>query len=184
MSATIRGIVVASIAVFLWGFLYWGANPVPYMAWEQAPDDRAAGQALLEHFPESGVYYLPGNGNPPELRAALYESGPTGFVIIDRNGRPEMDPSIMMQGFALNVLIICLLAGLLHVTASATPSWGERFRVTLLAGAVAVTLVDFGHAVWWLIPWPWVLAQAFYDFTAVALMGAILAYFIRDPAEG
>jgi len=49
--------------MYVWGFLYWGgANPFPYQAWKQTPDDVAAGQALLEHFSESGTYYV---GAPP-----------------------------------------------------------------------------------------------------------------------
>ena len=48
------GIVLAAVAIFFWGFLYWGLNPLPSGSWKQTNDDVAAGKALLEHFPESG----------------------------------------------------------------------------------------------------------------------------------
>lgn len=175
MSSTIKGAVIAAVAIYLWGFLYWGASPFPYMAWHETPDDKAAGQALLAHFPDSGVYYVPGNGNPPEERAALYDTGPTGFVILDRDGRPEFEPIIMGQGFALNLVVAFLMATLLQMLAPALPAYGDRFKAGVLVGLIAVVFVDLGRGVWWLIPWPWVFAQSFYDLTALILMSAILA---------
>lgn len=179
MANHVKGIIVASILVYAWGFAYWGASPFPYQAWNETADDQAAGAALREHFPESGVYFLPANGNPPEQRAELYATGPVGFVILDRDGRPEFDPGIMVQGFLLNVVVITLLTLLLRSVVTAIPTYGQRFRAVLLVGLIAVVFVDLGRAVWWMIPWPWVLAQSFYDFTALALAGAVLAHFVR-----
>ncbi len=48
------GVVLATLAVYAWGMLYWGFNPLPYAAWQRTNDDVAAGQALLEQFPRSG----------------------------------------------------------------------------------------------------------------------------------
>ena len=61
MKRCVIGIILATLAMYVWGFLYWGgANPFPYKAWKQTPDDVAAGKALLEHFPETGTYHMPG----------------------------------------------------------------------------------------------------------------------------
>lgn len=164
---------------YLFGFAFWGASSAPYSVWNETADDRAAGRALLEHFPESGVYYLPARGNPAEQRGELYEAGPTGFVILDRDGRPEVDPSIMAGGFVLNAVFIALLAVLLRVTLPAGPTYGDRLKIALCAAAVGVVMIDFGRAVWWAMPWDWELVQAFYNFVAWGLAGAILAYFVR-----
>ena len=56
---TAIAILVAAIAVFFWGFAYWGATKIPYQAWTPAADDAAAQQALREHFPANGVYGVP-----------------------------------------------------------------------------------------------------------------------------
>jgi hypothetical protein len=177
VKSTVLGILLATIAVYAWGFLYWGASSVPYSAWHETADDAAAGRALLEHFPQSGVYYLPANGNAPEIRSELYASGPTGFVILDVDGRPEFDPSIMLSGFALNAIVMTLLALLLNRLRPATATYAERLRVVLMIAAIAVVMVNFGDAVWWALPWNWEFAQAFYNFTALVLGGGILAAF-------
>ena len=30
MKRLVSGVLLATIAAFFWGFLYWGANPLPY----------------------------------------------------------------------------------------------------------------------------------------------------------
>lgn len=182
MQRTVIGIVVATIVLYLWGFVYWGTSTLPYQTWSQAPDDRAAGAALLEHFPESGVYYVPGNDHPMEERNALFEQGPTGFVIVDRDGRPAFDTGIMAAGFALNGVVVAVLAVLLRLTRAAAPGYGQRLGIVVVAGAAGVLLVNFGDIVWWMIPPGWVLAQAFYNFSGMVIVGAILAGFVR-PEE-
>lgn len=163
----------------MFGFAYWGASTVPYATWQQAPDDRAAGAALLAHFPESGVYYVPGNAHAMEERNQLFEQGPTGFVILDRDGRPAFDTAIMAGGFVLNGVVVALLALLLRLTLPAAPGYGQRLLVATTAGAIGVLLINFGDIVWWAIPAPWVIAQAAYNFAGVVLAGAILAWFVR-----
>lgn len=178
MQRTILGILIATIVMYVWGFVYWGASGVPYAAWEQAPNDAAAGAALLEHFPESGVYYMPGNDHSTEERNVLFESGPTGFVILDRDGRPAFDTNIMLAGFLLNGVVAAVVALLLHMTLPAAPGYTQRLRLVAVVAAVAVLLVNFGDVVWWAVPTGWVVAQAFYNFTAIVLSGAVLARFI------
>lgn len=183
MKQAVLGVVVATVVMYLWGFVYWGASPAPYQSWEQAPDDRAAGAALLEHFPESGVYYIPGNDHPMDVRNELFEQGPTGFVILDRDGRPAFDTNIMISGLILNAIVVSVLAMLLRLTLAAAPAYIQRLRIVTYAGVAAVLLINFGDVVWWAIPMDWVLAQAFYNFTAVLLAGAVLARFIQPDAE-
>ena len=71
----------------------------------------APGQTLLEHFPESGVYSIPANSNDPEVRASLYDQRLTGFVILNVDGRPEMDRSMMASLIARTMSIVKLLLG-------------------------------------------------------------------------
>jgi hypothetical protein len=184
MQRIVIGVVLATVVMYAWGFLYWGASSVPYTTWKQTADDTAAAAALRTHFTESGVYFVPGLDNPPERRTALYSQGPTGFVIVDVDGRPEFDPGIMVRGFLLNGVVAALLALLMQRAGSSLPTYGARLGFAALAGAFAVVLVNFGDAVWWALPWSWELVQAFYNFSAVVVAGAILARFvvIHPPA--
>jgi hypothetical protein len=67
----------------------------------------------------------------------LYERGPTGFVILDVDGRPEFDAIIMAEGFALNGVVMALFAILLHVCRTATPNYGDRLKLVSLVATLA-----------------------------------------------
>lgn len=180
MQRTILGVLLATVVLYFFGFAYWGASGIPYQAWNETADDRAAGAALREHFPESGVYFIPANGNPPEERTKLYDTGPTGFVILDVDGRPEFDVGIMMTGFLLNGVVMVLFALILRMARPATPAYSDRLKLCVLIAALAVVMINLGDAVWWVMPLPWELAQAFYNFAALVIGGAILAKFCDE----
>ncbi len=40
------GVAIATIAIYMWGFLFWGATTIPYSPLKATPDDEAA-QAVL-----------------------------------------------------------------------------------------------------------------------------------------
>lgn len=179
MGRTFIGIAIASVVLYVWGFLYWGLGPWPTMIWHQAADDVAAGQALLEHFPEDGTWYVPGFSHEQETLEGLFSNGPVAFVhMLSSSGRPMMDPSIMIQGFFLNLAFIIVVALLLRHIGHALPAYGDRVKLIALTGLAATVLIDFGGAVWWQIDWPWKLCQAFYDFSAWLVVGLILAHFV------
>ena len=183
MRSTAIGVLLGSLAMFAWGMLYWGANPAPYTAWQQTRDDAAAGRAILQHFPVSGTYYLPGLDNDAETRTKLHEHGPVAFVhVTARNGRPEMDPGIFVKGFGHNLAVVLLLAWLMHLAGPALPGYRDRVKLAAVAGLLAALLVDMGDVVWWYLPLQWKLHQALYSFTALLVPGLVLARFVR-PAE-
>ena len=124
MSKTIIGIVIASVVLYIWGFVYWGMGPYSTMIWRQAADDAAVGQALLDHFPENGTYFIPGHNEDAAAAEALFDKGPVAFVhMISNSGRPMMDPKIMIGGFFLNVVVIVLIAVLMNQVSSALPTY-------------------------------------------------------------
>ena len=181
MGRFLLGVALATLALYGWGMLYWGFNPLPYTVWQRTPDDAAAGQALREHFPADGTYYLPGLYNDPATLARLHESGPVAFVHITAAlGRPQNDTRVLVAGFLLDLFVVVLLALLLR--RASLHHHGARVVLVLLAGSAAVVLIDAGDAVWWYLPWPWKMQQAVYDWSAFAVAGLVLAAFVR-PAD-
>jgi hypothetical protein len=179
MKRFVLGVILAALAMFLWGMLYWGANPLPYTSWKRATDDVAAGQALLQYFPENGTYYIPGMYHDKETLSRMFEQGPVAFVhMLRREGRPMMDPSIMIKGIVLYLFVALLMAWLLRLAAPALPSYGSRVKFMALAALTATMLIDLGDAVWWYIPLAWKLHQAAYNFSAWLVAGLVLARFI------
>ncbi len=172
------GIVLAAMAIFFWGFLYWGLNPLPASSWKQTKDDVAAGKALLEHFPESGTYYLPGTYNDEETWEKLHAAGPVAFIhLTAREGRPAHDGGIMIRGFGLYLAVVSLIALILQRVA--LPSYWDRVKFTALVGLAAAVMIDIGDVVWWYIPWEWKIHQAVYTVTTWTIAGLVLAKFVK-----
>lgn len=180
MKKAVLGVALAAIALFFWGFVYWGFGPYRTMIWLQANDDEQAGAALLDHFPDNGTYFVPGADHDQATAEGLYEQGPIAFVhMISASGRPMFDTSIMIQGFLLNLVVIVLIAVLLRQVVIALPTYWDRVKFSALSGLIAAILIDCGDSVWWQIDWPWMLYNGLYHLTAWLLTGLILAKFIE-----
>ncbi len=150
MVKAIVGIVATAIVLNIFGFIFWGAATVPYQSLQTVSDSGAAQSALATHFPEVGTYLIP--GSPAETKnaevvAKQYQSGPVAMIHITSQGRPLMDPSIIVSYFILNVLIVAALATLFRV-AGAT-EFRDFARLSLVAAVLAVILVDGGDMIWW-----------------------------------
>ena len=92
MIRTVIGVIVASIVIYAWGFLYWGLGPYPTYIWKHAADGEGAGKPWCEHFPERGTYFVPAaparcrprsrgalSKGPVAMVHMLHPAGPPGF---------------------------------------------------------------------------------------------------------
>jgi hypothetical protein len=166
------------------GFLYWGLGPYRTLVWKHARDEDAAGKALREHFPQNGTHYVPGFYQDQAEVEARFAKGPVAFVHMSAvDGRPLADPSIMIQGFVVNLIVIVLIATLLHMTSASMPTYQRRVVFVALVGLTATVFFDGGDTAWWQIPWPWKLYQSVYAVTFWILAGLILGWFVRQETR-
>ena len=165
-------ILLAAVAMYLWGFLYWGLSPFPYQSWRQA-DDEAAQTALREIFPEQGTYYVPGRGHDEAEMAALYARGPIAMVhLISVDGKPVMDASVMALGFGLCILTAALIAAVVGRFRESGPT--ERLQSVLLLALTASAAIHLGDVVWWGVAPRWKIWTVADDFVAWTIAGVIL----------
>lgn len=182
MKSLLGPVLLATIAAYFWGFLFWGGS-LPYGVWEQAKDDVAAGEALLQHFPERGTYVVPSRVHDEATAAELYDDGPVAFIQMTApDGRPMMDPTIMGYGLLHTFVVALLLALLLRRVAPALPTYGARVGFLAFVGAFAAFSIHIGDAVWWVTPLDWKLVQSVYDVVVVLIHALVLARFI--PGSG
>lgn len=177
------GTLVAAVAVFFWGFLYWATNPFPYRAWHQVADDRAAGEALRAHFTKQGTYFVPSMAHPTEEIEALSKAGPVAMIHVLPGGRPLMEPGRMAAGFVLGWLTSVVMAVALWCFRRSLPTWSSRVLAAALVGLVGVVLVDGGEAVWWFASPSWVLAKGAYNLGACLISGAVLGLFLPREVQ-
>ena len=181
MKKTLIGIVATTLTLYVWGFLYWGVNTLPYQSWQQTADDQLVQDMLTRHFPESGTYFIPGIGNEPAMREALYSNGPTGFIHIKHGGSSEADPNVMLAGFLLNLVVVSLMAFFFRVAGAA--EFRQFVALSASAGAVAVIAMDVGDMIWWQIPADWKIWQLIYNYSLWLLTGLMLGIFMRPDAS-
>jgi hypothetical protein len=179
MTKQLIGVVLGTVAIFLWGFVYWGLMSAPYAPLKATNGDDAARQALLEHFPATGMYLIPGAYNSPEDSARMFAEGPIALVNFVREGRPMEDPVMMGQGFAVNLVVVLLLSLVMKKALPALPSYSERVMFAALIGLTAVVMINLGDAVWWRYPWAWKMSQSLYGLVSFTIAGAILGKFIK-----
>lgn len=181
MKKTIIGIVLATFAVFFWGFIYWGLSPLPYSVLKKTSQgDEAAGQALLQHFPENGAYYLPNLSNDPQTLSRLHEQGPVAFIFMTaREGKPVEEASTMIKGLLLYLAMTTLLAWILKMTSAALPRYVDRVKLATIIGVMAAVTIHIGDTIWWSSPLAWKMHATVYDILTWTIAGAVLAKFIK-----
>jgi len=175
-------VVVASIAMYMWGFFYWMASGMPERGLLPVVEAAAAGEALAEHFPEEGVYMVPGYDPSVEGFEELHTTGPLAMVYLtSSDGAPVMDPGVMYAGFCHMLLSCIFLSMLLGLTYGALPTLFYRIRFFIFVGFLCAFYVHAGEAVWWRSPWSWQLVTALYDWTALAIGGAVISMIAPFP---
>ena len=179
MKELLLGSVIAAVALFFWGFVYWAVSPLPNTALKTVVDEPAAGQALLEHFPQSGTYHLPDpqNADIDEMNA-LHRQGPVAMVDIDVDGAVPQSPIVMLAGFAHMLITTLMIALLMRLTGNALATYGDRVLFVFLAGVIVAFWTRISGVIWWGLGLPWQMYNAIYDVSSWLIAGLILAKFV------
>lgn len=176
---------LAALAVFFWGFLYWGAPPyLPYKALGPTQDVSETALALGKFFPASGTYLLPSPLQGADQMQELGARGPMIEVHITKEGMSAADQAKCMalgfvHMFVLSLLLIIILGTLVKAFVCAMC----RVRFCAAIGLL-VAVCDLGQVIWWHHSLTWTLAQAFYDFSVYTIIGLVVAKFVtpKDTA--
>ena len=181
MTKLTLGTIAATIAMFIWGAIFW-MSPMPYSVLGKTPDDAAAGKALLEHFPANATYIVPGMYNAEDKLTALHKSGPLAMVHLRREGAEVMEPAVLAVGFLQELVTVMLMGALLTLAGPSLPTYVSRVRFLTLAGLAVAVFTDLGAPIWWRHPWPFHLVSAVYTVTAWFVAGLVLSAVVRPRA--
>ncbi len=180
MKQLFAGSLLAAVAIFIFGAVYW-SSPVINAGARDIADDEAVQRVLKETFPETGIYWVPGMdlyAQDADRYIALHQAGPVAMINIIHNPGAPMAPGTFIAGF-LHEWVVCFLIGLLLARVSpALPSYGSRVGFVTLAGFVMALFVDIGAVIWWQMPLALQLADGLYNVVAWLLAGLVLARFV------
>ena len=182
MKNFVIGVLLATLAVFAWGFIYWGASGVPYRSLTEVSDVDGTREAMETLFPSDGVYYIPGIGLDDAAMMEKYEEGPVAMVhMLARDGAPAQDPTVFAKAFILNLVFAILIALLLQ--GARLPSYRSRLQLAVLAGLAAAIYAHGNGFVWWKFDATWQFHLLFSDFISWVVAALILARFIKPNAS-
>ena len=174
---------LAALAIFVWGFLYWGApHLLPYKALGRVDDESVTALAVGKMFPTSGTYLLPSPLLSNDRMNELALRGPSVEVHIRKEPLTASDMATCMAlGFA-HVFVLCvLLTFVLGGLEKAFERWTCRVKFSAALGLLVATC-DLGYVIWWHHSLAWTLAQALYDCGTFVLAGLVLAKFVTPKA--
>lgn len=187
MKNLFAGSLLAAVAMFIFGAVYW-SSPIVGAGSRDIDNDAAVQAMLKETFPETGIYHVPGidlYAEDAETYNAMHEAGPVAMINIIHQPGPPMPPGTYVAGF-LHEWLVCFLIGLLLMRAApALPSYGARVGFVTFAGLVMALFVNVGAVIWWRMPVALEIADAVYSVVAWLLAGLVLARFVpgERPAE-
>ncbi len=170
---------LAALAMFFWGFLYYGLSGIPYKTLGTAGD---VGPALSQLFPADGTYLVPDPRGTPEVMAEQTKRGLFATVHIKKSGVTDMDPAMLGKGFVLEFVSCLLLAVLLSMSNFNQNTYACRLILCVLVGTLATLFANGGQAIWWLQQWGWHLMTMLHDIVAFTLAGTVLAFFHKPKA--
>lgn len=168
------GVVATAVALFVWGFIYWGINPLPYGTWGTTADDAATQVQLRALFPETGTYRVPGQQHATDQLDAMLTEGPAAFVFIDQDPPGAASPKTFIWGFIQNLTI----AGVLLVLVRFAHTLKDRLRLAAWAGLASVVIIDWSDVIWWGMAIDWKFHQALYDFSVWLVGTLVISQFV------
>ncbi len=173
MGRVLIGSLVAAVAMFLIGFVFYG-TPLFSNAYKTAPfETQMTVQQALKALPASGTYFIPmGEG---EEAMAAHRAGPTAMLRVSLQGSEMMDPMAMVKGFVHMVVSAFLLGLLLLRIAPKMWNFGERMAVVVAASLAVVVFTRLGEPIWFRADWPFTLYVAITDMISLTVAGFILA---------
>lgn len=174
---TILGSLVAGLSLFVFGFIYWALNPLPYQAFETLEDPAQTQAQIASLFPQSGMYFVPGPGNDPAM-TELINTGPVALLSVDHNAVAGGDPAALLTGFVHNwvsALFLIVLLKSLHGLA-------DRLRLAATVALLAVVVILGSEIIWWMQSPAWLLHHAIYYVIYFLLAAWVLHFFLPGKA--
>jgi hypothetical protein len=172
------GAVVAAIAMFMWGFVYWGTGIVDLFTHMTPQAETALSEALKTNLTSDGVYFVPepNIGTTEEWQQRMSQ-GPLAMINYRAEGAAPMTTT-MGLGFVHMLVTAFLIGLLLQMLLPVAPGYFERVKLVAAVGFVAVFQAHVGQPIWWHWPWSHAVLGSIYDFVSYLIAGAVLAYFV------
>ena len=182
MKGILTGSLAAAVAVFVWGFVFWGTSLADPFSHVSAEQEAVIAANLQNGFSEPGVYSIPDQANGTEEEwIARHEAGPVAIVRVRPDGANPMAPGKMASGFVHMLVSIGIMAAALAMLR--LPTYGQRLKLVLLTSLAGTAFATLTDPIWFHATWSYFIWLMVYYMISWLIAGAILARFIKPEAS-
>jgi hypothetical protein len=185
MIRIVWGSLVAAIAMFVIGFIFFGPLGLKNLATRSVDDAPALAvqQVLKANLPQTGTYMIPNDGRSAG-QTSMYGNGPIATVHYNSSGFvAAMDPATIGKGFLFNFAIALLIGLALIGIDGRVRDFGSRARVAAIIGIAGSAFVNLAEPLYYHHDWPHFLYVFIADALMLAAAGVIVAWFLKTPPE-
>jgi hypothetical protein len=176
MAKTLLGGVLAGVAMFFVGFIFWG-TPLSQIAFNriEAPQSAAVQQALAETLTATGTgtYAIPATGTA--AGDLLYARGPVAMVHFNSGGFPVVDNGSLGSGFILAIVTGLIIALALGTVGARVPDFFSRARIAILFALAATLYIEIGQPIFNHYGYRYWVYLFLSDFIGLSVAGLIIA---------
>ncbi len=182
MKKMILGSLAVALVLWVWSTVFYVILPIPYYTMSQTTDDVAAGEALLEHFPETGTYILPGRYSNDRVRSEMRSNGPVATVYITREGAPEASVTKILIGTFNSIVIGLLIGCAMLLLMRFTTRYRDHVVIGSMWGIAYTAYPRFADIIWSDFPYGYQLMMIFSDGFSWILAVMVMAWFMCPKA--
>lgn len=185
----IVGSTLASVALMVWGVLFWAVFDIPREVLDPLPNGEQTAAAFGEVLPGTGVYIWPlwktgtessGIESLDAATPAQPGESPQLQIFYRQQAIDPMSPTTFARGFLHMFTVSLIAAVLLAVAAPRIESYLHRVGFVLLLGIFAGVAVNLAQPVWFGHPWGYHLVMLLNEAMKGLLLGLVLAGMIRQ----
>lgn len=182
MRQLLLGSVVAGLAMWVVGFIFWGPllGWIPYSIASDA-DTATLHEALKTTLAHSGTgaYLIPSTAT--NIGTQLHAQGPVSLVLFTNAGFPGFDTAALLWGLLLAV-VTALVLGIGLRGAAAHMSFAGRLRLVACFAVAVAGYGDLGQPVFNHAPWGYFVYGFVADVATWLAAGAVFArWFMPEP---
>lgn len=176
MARTLLGGLLAGVALYLVGFIFWG-TPLSQLAYNrlEPPQSAAVQQALAEQLTRSGTgtYLVPAMGTAQG--DILYARGPVATVHFNSAGFPIVDSAALGTGFLLAIVTGLIIALALGAIGARVTDFFSRAQVAILFALAATLYTEIGQPIFNHYGYGYWIYLFLSDFIGLSVAGLIVA---------
>ncbi len=188
MTRTIIAAVAGAVTLYIWGMASWMVFGIHDGTLHELRGEENVIDVLEAWEMPTGTYVAPfppeDTGDAEALKefTRRHQAGPLVTIVYTKEGSDPMPPSMMVNGFVLDLTATAISAYLLTLTLVGRPSYAKRVLVVFLMGLLSAAISYMALWNWMLFPFDFIGAMVLDVAIGWLLCGCVQAAFVKPPA--